>query len=710
MSLRVSVASRIREDASALLPGGLLLTVVIVWAAGGGGYESRPALDVGYDPSPWYLGAIALIGLFGAVALGIGRIRLSRSSAIACAAFTAYVAWSFASVLWARDQGSAFLGSDRALVYLATFATFAILPWRARSLLLALGLLVAGLGVLAVVTAIHVGTTIAPSSLYIDGRLASPLGYENASAALFMLTAMTATALGAQHHTPLTLRVAGLVLAAVCLQLALLTQSRGWLFTAPLVLLLMLVVLPGRLRLLLFALGPALATVAASPALLKVYSAATAGSAPPVGTRLDRVLHTSGAHATHAMLIADIVLAAVSIAVVVLDRRVRISPHTRRRANRLAAAVVCTAALVGVLVALLATHGDVSGRIERGWSSFASVRAGDASASRFASLGSQRADFWRVAIAEIGSHPLNGIGQDNFANPYIRQRRTDQEPRWAHSLELRMLVHTGVVGALLFAIFLVAGIFAAFGAPPAMRLAAALALTPLIVWLVHGSIDWLWEFPALSVPALAFLGGAGALARGSAQVLPAPDSALAGSHMSAGREVNPSGSARLRSAGRGVIAPGALALVTLGALVALGIPFVAAKQVQRALNAPSADRGVAYADLRRAADLMPFDAQIDLLAGSLALNDGYMSIARRWFAEAQRSDTTDWLAPFALGLIETEGGRRAPARALLLRAHALDPRELVVTKALGRIAGAHPLSFEEAQAILSSRAQARFGR
>jgi O-Antigen ligase len=710
MSLRAS-ATRIREDASALLPGGLLLAVVIVWAAGGGGYESRPALDAGYDPSPWYLGAIALIGLFGAAALGIGRIRLSRSSAIACAAFTAYVAWSFASVLWARDQGSAFLGSDRALVYLATFATFAILPWRARSLLLALGLLAAGLGVLAVVTAIHVGTTIAPSSLYIDGRLASPLGYENASAALFMLTAMTATALGAQHHTPLTLRVAGLVLAAVCLQLALLTQSRGWLFTAPLVLLLMLAVLPGRLRLLLFALGPALATVAASPALLKVYSAATAGSAPPVGTRLDRVLHTSGAHATHVMLIADIVLAAVATAVVALDRRMRISPRTRRQANRLAAAAVCIAALVGVLVALLATHGDVSVRIERSWNSFASVKAGHASSSRFASLGSQRADFWRVAIAEIGSHPLNGIGQDNFANPYIRQRRTDQEPRWAHSLELRMLVHTGVVGALLFAIFLVAGIFAAFGAPRAMKLAAALALTPLIVWLVHGSIDWLWEFPALSVPALAFLGGAGALARGPAHVLPGPESSLAGSHVPTGREVNPpSGSARLRSAGRGVIAPGALALVTLGALVALGIPFIAAKQVQRALNAPAADRGVAYADLRRAADLMPFDAQIDLVAGSLALNDGYMLIARRWFAEAQRSDTADWLAPFALGLIETERGRRGPARALLFRAHALDPRELVLTKALGRIAGAHPLSFEEAQAILSSRAQARFGR
>lgn len=65
---------------------------------------------------------------------------------------------------------------------------FAILPWRPRSITFALALLVAGLGAVALVAMVKLGTMTEPSSLFVDARLAYPLGYENACAALFMLT------------------------------------------------------------------------------------------------------------------------------------------------------------------------------------------------------------------------------------------------------------------------------------------------------------------------------------------------------------------------------------------------------------------------------------------------------------------------------------------------------------------------------------------
>src|SRR5207302_7556647 len=71
-------------------------------------------------------------------------------------------------------------------------------------------------------------------------------------------------------------------------------------------------------------------------------------------------------------------------------------------------------------------------------------------------LGNNRYDFWRVALIELRAHPAAGVGADNFAEDYVRLRRSSEEPLYPHSLELRVLAQTGVVGALLFAGFLIA--------------------------------------------------------------------------------------------------------------------------------------------------------------------------------------------------------------------------------------------------------------
>jgi O-Antigen ligase len=674
--------TRLRAEGSPLLPAGLAVAVVIAWAATGGGYESLPALS-GYRSDPWYLGALALVGLTCATAFGVGRVRLSRWATVALATFAAYVVWSFLSTLWAHDQGTAFLGSDRALVYLAAFVTFAILPWSSWSARCALTLFVGGIGVVAIATAIRVAGLSDPSSLYIDQRLAYPLGYYNADAALFMTAAVTAVALSAQRGGAAALRVAGLLVAGVCLQLAVLSQSRGWLFTVPIVLAFTLLLVPGRLRLLAYTLIPAAATAAIAPVLLRVYGRATPGGTPLRQPHLSRVLHHQGSHAVHAMVIADVALIIVAALAVAIDRRTELGRSTLRRINRLGAGLALTAALAGLAAGLIAVHGDPIGRAESAWHSFAN--AGNETGggySRFTTLTSNRADIWRVALHEFGLHPLTGIGQDNFATSYTRLRHTYEEPRWAHSIELRLLVHTGLVGALLFVLFMLAALLAALRGRRTgpERVTAGILLLPLVVWLVHGSIDWFWEYPSLSVPAVAFLGAATALRQTPHPAAP----------ITSGRQY------RLAVAWWT-----AAALLGAGALVALAIPFIAARRVQKAISVWPAQPALAYGELRSASNLMPFDAQIYVVGGAIALNLGEYDEAHAWLLKAERHEDQGWLTPFLLGIIDSERGSRGQSRTQLLSARRLNPREPVITQALERLDGRHPLTFVEAQSELS---------
>jgi len=446
-----------------------------------------------------------------------------------------------------------------------------------------------------------------------------------------------------------------------------------------------------------------------------VYSSATAGAVALAEPRLGQILHRQGAHAARVMLLADVALAIVAALAVVIDRRTVAGAGAARRANRIGAAVAVAAALAGIAAGLAAVHGHPVERIEHAWNSFANTNTGagtgTSGSSRFSALGSQRVDFWRVALHEWSAHPLIGIGQDNFAAGYLRLRHTDQEPRWAHSLELRLLVHTGLVGALLFTLFVVAVVIAALRGEGVRRrperVAAGIALLPLVVWLVHGSIDWFWEMPVLSVLALAFAGAATALGRAQApddSPVPAADSAAAGHAATASTDFTESAPRRL-----GVASWGGAALIGAAALIALSIPFAVAHEVQKAIAIWPYRPASAYAELRSASNLLPFDAHIDLVGGAIALDREEAGTARRWFEATARHDDQDWLAPFVLGLLDGEQGRRAQARVALRRAQELNPREPLISQALVRLAGRSPLTVAEAQNDLSLRSEARFG-
>jgi len=192
--------------------------------------------------------------------------------------------------------------------------------------------------------------------------------------------------------------------------------------------------------------------------------AAAAPSVLHVGNRLDK--HEEIVQATLHSAVTATLLASVAVALLValaaaIESRVELSQASATRTNRVVGAIA-VAALVAVLAGGWAAAGDPIARLEHGWHTFkggygANSQGGDRLTS---GLGSNRYDFYRVALDEFKAHPLVGIGADNFQQTYLVKGHSEETPRYPHSVELRVLTQTGLVGALLALLGLAAALVA----------------------------------------------------------------------------------------------------------------------------------------------------------------------------------------------------------------------------------------------------------
>ncbi len=655
---RLATAGRRLRADTALIPGLVVVALLLVWAVH----------DGGYDADTWYWGALVMVALLTAVLVGRGlrSVRISRAGRVALIAFALYVAWSYLSISWAGSPGDALQGSNRALLYLVVFATMLVLPWTVGGALIALVTFVVGVGVIGIVLLFRLASADHVAALVIGGRLAAPTGYFNSTAAIFTIDALTAIALASRRELPGLLRGALIAFACAGLQLAVIVQSRGWLFTLPLVAIVAIVLARDRLRVAAAAVIPVAATVAPIHRLLHVYSATAPGSA--LDHAASRAGHAALLLCALAFLVATLIAWGESL---MPERQPRPAPR------RVIGAVVIALTVVAVGAGgLAATHGDPFGFVSRQWSGFSHPET-TSTGSHFTDVGSGRYDFWRVSLDAFLTHPIGGLGQDNFDNYYVARRRTSEEPSWTHSLELRLLTHTGLVGFLLFAAFLIAAIVAALrgrARPGLAGAVAAAALMPFVVWLIHGSVDWFWEFPALSGPALGFLAVAGALG--------APD----------GTEVTGSRPPRTVRPMARVATFAAGGLAVLAAVVVLGFPYLSVREVSVASDLRQTDPAGALRDLSTAADLNPLSADPGRVGGTIALTAGQYATAQRRFDQAISRDPGGWYGWFGAGLAASASGNRALARHDLGIAHAINHQEPVIRTALDRVDTAHPLS------------------
>ena len=133
------------------------------------------------------------------------------------------------------------------------------------------------------------------------------------------------------------------------------------------------------------------------------------------------------------------------------------SDDSRRAADGCSARSIAVLALAGATGGgVAATHGHPVRFIERQWHGFSHQTKTSRQVSHFADVGSGRYDFWRVSLDAFLAHPIGGLGQDNFDDYYIVRGRSGEEPSWTHSLEMRLLAHTGAVGFALFLGFIFA--------------------------------------------------------------------------------------------------------------------------------------------------------------------------------------------------------------------------------------------------------------
>ena len=689
--------------------------------------------DGGYDADTWYWGALLTLALLVVTVVGLGsrRAALSRPAGLVLLALAAYTAWSYLSILWADVPGWALEGSNRTLLYLLLFALFAVIPWSPGAALAALALFALGIGALAVWILARMAFGHDVGALLIDGRLVAPTGYFNSSVALFMMAALIATALAPRRELPALLR--GTLLAAACaaLQLCVTGQSRGWLFTLPLVLLASIAVVRDRVRVMLAAVFPLVGALIPIHLLLTVFE-----------THQGRALQDAAARAARiSLLICAGVLVAGAL---VAWADARLGPRQARPAGRRVLGAAVAVAAIGAAFAggLAATHGHPVGFVKRQWHGFSHPQSGAATATHFAAVGSGRYDFWRVSLDAFTAHPVGGLGQDNFADYYVTRRRTGEDPRSTHSLEMRLLAQTGAVGAALFAAFIVLAVAAAL---PSRRagtdLAAAVgaaALLPLIVWGVHGSVDWFWEMPALSGPAFAFLGLGAAMGRprravsvaveaspdargpdASAATAGAPEpaappprgpgasaAATAGAPEPAAPPPRgaPSASRPGRSAGaRGARALGVAAggVAVMAAAGVLGFPYMAVREVSVANDIRSADPADALSRLQTAAKLNPLSPDPDEIGGTIALETGRYAYAERRFEHALTLRPHGWFDWLGAGLAASAQHHPARAQHDFAYAASLNPREPLLGTALARAHTRHPVSAREALDFLA---------
>ncbi len=607
----------------------VVLCALLAWAVvDGRGSRDDSLSTVG-------IGVLACAGIVLLLVLR-GRLavpRLDRAGAVAVTACVGLTLWAGVSISWSIAGDRSWEWLARGLVYLAFLG-----------LALVAGVVSGGsrkvAALLSLVIAAALGWAllgVAVPSLFPDGdriaRLREPVGYWNALALL--ADAAIAFGLWLWRDRRSMVAVGGALLLYIGVSAVLLTQSRAGVVGALAVLALWLVRSDERL-------ADAFRTlVAAVPGLLVAGWAFTRPALVEDGAvRADRV-HDGRVFA--ALVVCGALLVATAAWRIRLDRLAR----ERKRALRVVLVVTCAAVVVGGSLGLVAKVGN-----PYSWASD-QVSGGECvnDPDRLADLcANNRLAWWKESLRIARDHPVGGSGAGTY--PIVRLRYRDDataapEP---HSVPLQLLGDLGAVG---LALALAAAAGAAFGIRRGLRLCpdddrwAATALASLVLaYGVHALVDYDLDFVSVTAPALVALGVLLAVGRRSVRV----------------------------HAGLPGLAAGAA--VAAAALLAVALPALAQRDVDRALEAADAGRiadAVALADrARRLNPLSPAAIQARAYAADAA---GDTRAAVAWYEEATRRQPENPQLWYDLGLYHfIDTGDMCAAYQALNRAYTLDPR------------------------------------
>jgi len=434
----------------------------------------------GFFAQPRLIAAIVIWALVLALAL-VGPAPLPREPAgrLALGGLVALTAWSALSLTWAPQGGPAIASVERLVLYTG-------------ALLLGVGVLRSPRTLRAVEPALAAGATLVigyglagrllpgvvelARSQSAGGRLEQPITYWNGEGALAAIGLVLCARIAGDRSRPTATRALAAAAVAPLGAGVYLSYSRGAIAVAALGL--VILVIAARSRTQLRAAAVALATGAA---------AAVAGAAFPGVASLE------GGHRARDGAIALAILAAIAAAAAFAATRTPARDDALPWAGRLGRIAVAIVVAVGI--------GLVAGGLAEKPS--AAELATGARAERLTTASSNRYEYWRVGLQAFGEHPLRGLGAAGFRVYWLQHRTIPEVVHDVHSLSLEQAAELGIVGVLAYLALVAGAVMAGRSALRRDPAAAAGASAGALVWLLHASIDWDWQLPAVTLPAIA---------------------------------------------------------------------------------------------------------------------------------------------------------------------------------------------------------------
>jgi hypothetical protein len=448
----------------------------------------------GFFDVPRLVAALAAWSLLAAAALAVPHpLPRGLPGRLALAGLALLVGMMAASIAWSPLPGQAFHDLQRVVLYLGAFA-LAMAVLRPRRAVRAIEpALAAGC---AVVIGWGLADRVLPGlfthafSFAAGGRIHQPLTYWNAMGATAAIGLVLCARLAGDTTRARPVRVGAAALCPVLASGLYLTFSRGAVAALGAGLVVLLGGRPTWSALRALAVCGQAATVAVVVAAV-LPAVATYHETLPVRERQGAVLlATLGLCALVAGALQAWLCRAEATGAIRAGR-LPVGAHV----SRIAAACVLLAAAVFVITA-------ANERREPQSSPLATQTP-----ARFASVGSNRYEYWRVAFRSFADHPLAGLGTAGFQVAWLRHRPIRESARNAHSLYLETAAELGIAGVLALGLF-VAGV--GLAAREAMRRdpAAAVGLLGAVtVFGFHAGIDWDWQMPAVTLPALVAAAG-----------------------------------------------------------------------------------------------------------------------------------------------------------------------------------------------------------
>ncbi len=504
---RAGVHERAPAAPAALGVGLAVAVLYAMFANGAIGIPQESKLQIG-------VAALAFASL-AALLYGRGlRMAGGRLALPGIALLAGFAAWSGLSIAWSIAPDESWLELNRAITYalvaglaLALGSSLPRAPERVALAYLAIATLAATYALGGKLFPwLEIPGVLDLNQTERFSRLRVPLEYWNALGLVCVLGVPIAIRAAVEARDHLRSRTAAHVALVVLLVTLGLTYSRGGLLVLAVALMLQVAIGPERGRL---AATAFLGVLGALPAfLVAIVRDDLTANGVPVSDRID-----DGLLLTVALLVGIAVALALSRELARRGRERRgLSAVARHRARR-AGLALAVAVPVLMIAGLALSERGFTGTISHQFDEFSEPkfdRQNDPARVLQTNAGN-RYIWWEEAAGAFWDRPVVGYGAGSFPLVHRLYRENTIEVRQPHNVPLEFLSETGLIGAGLalggLALLAMAAARTVLARPPGReRGFAAALLVGAGAWGLHTLVDWDWDIPGVTVPALIFLG------------------------------------------------------------------------------------------------------------------------------------------------------------------------------------------------------------